>query len=296
MWRKSKIKYDALVNGEPKTQTECYLHDSVSLGEVEQQCAEHLRVRIKNPDVDAAAKVKYAQVIFFPMQDEDAFYEVKTLEYIEGKKYTSTYLLPALTTIEAEQRLKDHYKNMVIPWEIVAVKKSDIMAVWHPHNEIWKGDWHNRMERYADEGKQEAGYNQMDMFNSDGTAAQSDDEQPKSENTTTTLVKATPLDVLIQNGVQAVEAEDLDNGTPDDAPTETLSPVLALPEGKQEPEADQPSEPSFPDDLPENPAPKPDTNIEPDDDGRPAKKKKTGKAPNGKNITFRNKKGEPVGS
>lgn len=179
MWRKSKVKYDALVNGEAKTQSEFYLHDAVSFGEVEAHCAEHLRSRIKNPDVDAVSKVRFADVLFFTMQEEDAFYEIKTVEFSDGKKYTYNYLLAALDTIEAEARLKERFKHTIIPWEVVAVKKPDIMAVWHPIINIWQGDWYNRMDRYYDEGKYEVGHNQMDLdFDTPADRADTDQPQP----------------------------------------------------------------------------------------------------------------------
>jgi hypothetical protein len=46
---------------------------------------------------------------------------------------------------------------MMVPFEIVGVKKSDILAYWKPSSELWAGDWYNRMDRYYAEGRFQAG-------------------------------------------------------------------------------------------------------------------------------------------
>ncbi|QHV96323.1 DUF4494 family protein [Spirosoma endbachense] len=182
IWYKSKIKYSALVDGEAKPQNETYLHEAINYGEVETQCPDILKTRIKTFDedtVDTIGKIKFAEVIFHPMQEEDAFWQVKVTVFDE-KKRAWTCLVAALDYIEAGQRVCDYLKGSLLPYEIADVKKSDILAVWHPKNELWQGDWWNRMERMYDEGKKEVGHNQLDIdFNKNADEDEDEnDDQP----------------------------------------------------------------------------------------------------------------------
>ena len=155
MWRKSKVIYQARIEGENKTQTEVFLHESISLGDVENQCAEHLSKRIRSgiEMVDSAAKVKFTHVIFYGMQEDDRFYEVKLGEWDGAKKYTYTYLLPAIGPEQVLERMTDFMGTSAAVWRLLDIKESDILAVWNASSELWTGDWHNRQDRLYDEGK-----------------------------------------------------------------------------------------------------------------------------------------------
>lgn len=178
-WRKSKVIYNQFVNRELKSTTEAYLHFSISLGDVEAQCAEKLKKRIRSgiEMVDGAAKVKLTHVIFHPMQQEDHFYEMKIAEWVDDKKSTYTYLVPALSPKQAIERITAFVGDSVRVWRVTAQKESDILAVWKASDELWTGDWYNRMDRYDDEGKHDRGTSveepeeqeppQMDLFDDD---------------------------------------------------------------------------------------------------------------------------------
>ncbi|GAB3881420.1 DUF4494 family protein [Spirosoma agri] len=181
IYYKSKIKYSALVDGEAKALTEIYLHEAINYGEVETQCPEILKTRIKTFDEDTIAnigKIKFAEVIFHPMAEDDAFWQVKVTVFDE-KKRSWACLVPALDYIAAGQRVSDYLKGSLLPYEIADVKKSDILAVWHPKNELWQGDWYNRMERLYDEGKREVGHNQLDI---DFDSKADEDDEDDSDN------------------------------------------------------------------------------------------------------------------
>lgn len=175
MWRKSKVIYEGRVNRDTKTITEHYLHDSISLGDVEHQCAELLKKRITTgiEMVDSAAKVKFAQVIFFGMQEDDHFYEIKLAEWTDGKKSTYAYLLPAISPEQAIERMTAYMGTSQSDWRMIDIKESDILAVWNASSELWTGDWWNRMDRYYDEGKRMFDANEV----TDGDEDDEDDSQ-----------------------------------------------------------------------------------------------------------------------
>ncbi len=155
MWLKSKIQYPS----RSETLTESYLHDALTYGEVESTCPELFISRIPHltptDHIDEIAKVKFIyDVLFFPLQDEDSFWKVK-VRVLDVKKYTIVYLVAAVSDREASSRVSDQLKDWLTPWKIIAVDETDILAVYRPNNELWSGDWYNRMERLADEGKVE---------------------------------------------------------------------------------------------------------------------------------------------
>lgn len=160
MWRKSKIIYDGKLNGEYKELTECFLNESISLGEVEAQLAKELQPRIKSgiQVVDGAAKIKLADVLFFSMQEDDFFYEIVVHEWVNAKRKAYKYVLAALDYDQAGKRMEEYLENFKNPWRIHTVKETDILAVWHPQNELWIGDWRNRMERLESQGRSEVVY------------------------------------------------------------------------------------------------------------------------------------------
>ncbi|UFH52526.1 DUF4494 family protein [Spirosoma sp. KNUC1025] len=169
-WYQSKVKYDQLIEGKTKTVSELYMHEAVNFGEVEKHCYEHLKKRIKDPDVDAIAKAPYDEVIFFKGTEADSiiaspFYRID-LNWLDDK---SCYLIPAKDADEAIDRALK-YHGSADASHVTGVKKTDIQGVWHPNNEQWQGDWHNRMDLLLTLGRHSWDINQSELFNEDGTA------------------------------------------------------------------------------------------------------------------------------
>ncbi|AKD55053.1 DUF4494 family protein [Spirosoma radiotolerans] len=170
-WYQSKVKYEIEANEKRKMISELYLYEAVNFGDVELQCYEHLKSRIKDPDVDAINKAPFSAVVFYSgTTDEwltDPFYRIG-IKWGDDK---DLYLIPARDPEQAiERALKYHGSAEKI--HVNEIKKTEILAVWHPHNELWQGDWHNRMERLKLAHKHSPDYNQTEMFDTDGKANQ----------------------------------------------------------------------------------------------------------------------------
>jgi hypothetical protein len=151
----AKINYPCLVNGEAKTVTEQYLFDALSYTEVESNCLTLFRSRITEAsieNIDNIGKMKATEIVFHGLQDEDAFWQV-IVKVLEEKSYKWTFLIPANNDQQASARVREHLGDMMVPFEVVSIKKSEIMAYWKNDSELWKGDWHNRMDRYYAEGR-----------------------------------------------------------------------------------------------------------------------------------------------
>ncbi|MBO0947554.1 DUF4494 family protein [Fibrella forsythiae] len=166
-WYQPKIKYTALIEGKSKVVSEPYLFEGVNYGEVEKNCYEALRTRIKGPDVDTIAKSSLGEPVFYAGTREDSF-EADPFWRVgieTGEKYV--YLVPAKDAEEAISRaLKFHgYGERKSVFDI---KRTDILGVWHPKNELWQGDWWNRMELLLEQKKCSWDINQTSLFNADG--------------------------------------------------------------------------------------------------------------------------------
>jgi hypothetical protein len=178
-WYQSKVKYDALNGDKTKTVSELYLHEAVNFGEVEKQCYEHLKTRIKDPDVDAIAKAPFDEVVFFAGTrldefDADPFYRVGI---DSGEK--ALYLVPAKDAEQAiERALSAHGYGDA--HNVVEVKRTEILAIWHPNSELWQGDWHNRMERLLERKRHSWDLNQteLDFNGKDNDQDDDNDDQP----------------------------------------------------------------------------------------------------------------------
>lgn len=171
MWIQSKISYEMLVDGEPKQVTESYLHHSVSFADAEQQCYEHLKSRITEMEVKAlsALKIGTSDVLFHAHQEGDSFWKVKTkyqTETLTGKAKTvyETFIVPALDDREASERVRDSFRSSLMTREIINVDVTTILAVYMPHNQIWEGDWANRMDDLLAQGKKSSTSNQTSLF------------------------------------------------------------------------------------------------------------------------------------
>jgi len=152
-WYQSKVKYETITDFKNKTVSELNLHEAVNFGEVEAHCYEQLKQRIKGPDVDAISKAPYDAVIFYKGTDDHSlvpapFYRVD-INWLDEK---ACYLIPAKDAEQAIERALDYHKNADAS-HITGVKKTEIQGVWHPNNELWQGDWHNRQELYLQLGR-----------------------------------------------------------------------------------------------------------------------------------------------
>lgn len=162
-WYQSKVKYEQSVDGKIKTVPELFLHEAVNFGEVEQHCYEHLTKRIKSPDVDAIAKAPFDAVIFYKGTDDISiighpFYRID-INWLDAK---SVYLIPAKDAEQAIERALDYHGNADAS-HVTGIKKTDIQGVWHPHNELWQGDWHNRMDLLLALGRHSYDINQTEL-------------------------------------------------------------------------------------------------------------------------------------
>lgn len=171
MWIQSKVGYEMLVDGEPKQVTESYLHHAVSFADAENQCFEHLKSRITEMDVKAlnALKIGTSDVLFHAFQEGDSFWKVKTkyqTETLTGKAKTVyvSFIVPALDDREASERVRDNVSRSLMTYEIINVDVTTILAVYMPHNDIWEGDWANRMDDLEAQGKKSSTSNQTSLF------------------------------------------------------------------------------------------------------------------------------------
>ncbi|WP_020603303.1 DUF4494 family protein [Spirosoma spitsbergense] len=168
-WYQPKVKYEALDGDTRKTLTELYLFEAVTFGDVETQCYEQLKTRIKDPDVDAIAKAPFGSVIFFSGTTQEWFTDPFYRIGIKWGDDKDLYLVPAKDAEQAIERALSFHGSAEAS-HIVEVKKTEILAVWHPKNELWQGDWHNRMERLKEAKKHSWDLSQSDLFNADGSA------------------------------------------------------------------------------------------------------------------------------
>jgi hypothetical protein len=182
-WYQSKVKYGQMVEGKVKVVSENYLHDGVNFGEVETQCYEGLKTRIKDMNVDAIAKSTYGEVVFYKGTSDQSYVADPFYKVVIDTDGKYSYLIPAADAEQAIYRaIKAHgYGERT---NISEVKRTDVLAVWHPHNELWQGDWWNRMELLLELKKCSWDLNQTEVFNTDGSA--------KKPSTETGLVVRTP--------------------------------------------------------------------------------------------------------
>jgi hypothetical protein len=168
-WYQSKVKYDQLNGDKNKTVSEPYLHEAVNFGEVEKQCYEHLKKRIKDPNVDAIAKASFDEVIFYAGTTPDSFTADPFYRIVIESGDKRTYLIPAKDAEQAiERALKAHGYGDA--HNVFEVKRTEILAVWHPKNELWMGDWHNRMDLLLEQKKHSWDINQSSLFDEAGNA------------------------------------------------------------------------------------------------------------------------------
>lgn len=245
-WYQSKVKYGLLVGDKVKDVAEIYLHEACDFGEVETQCKTHLQTRIKRPKVNAIAESTHGEVIFYRGTHDDRVFADPFFHVgmDTGEKYT--YLIPAKDAKEAMARaIKAHgYGDETSIFEL---KRTLILAVWHPHNELWQGDWWNRMDILLEAKKHswdiKPDTQQEDLFNDDGTAKQPaapapDFKFPELDEATRIAAElaqrkmTTPAlrNKASQEEPVAVEAEDLENGS---EPEEEFHQAKLIEAGKQ---------------------------------------------------------------
>ncbi|ARK13074.1 DUF4494 domain-containing protein [Fibrella sp. ES10-3-2-2] len=200
MWIESKIAYTMLVENEPKPITESYLHQAISFADAEGQLYEHLKKRITELEVKALKRVPIGQtdVLFFAFQEGDSFWKVKTkyqTETFTGKAKTEyeTFIVPALNDREASDRVKGHLKGSLVEREIVNIDVTTILAVYMPNNQIWEGDWLNRMDDLEAQGKKSATSNQTSIEFPDRKADANDGDIDATEKPRKGKAKETPV-------------------------------------------------------------------------------------------------------
>jgi len=179
MWHKSTVKYR---DRKRKTVTEHFLHHAVSFCDVEAQLVECLRGRVSEYDCSAVARIRFAEVVY--NNSRLPFYATK-IRFQEGddKTRTETYLIPAESPSDAEERIKHHLGRDLRDFTVEDTDMTKILGVWHPHAEIWKGDFLNRMEERKEEGKHTADINQLSLFNKNDEDLDDDsDDDEKDEN------------------------------------------------------------------------------------------------------------------
>jgi len=261
-WYLSKVKYKATVEGTIKTVTEEYLHQGVNYGDAETQHYSTLKTRMKAIDVDGLTKARYDDVVFYSGTSEewktDPFFSV----VIDTGGEKTKYLVPASDPQQAIKRvLKAHGYGEAK--DVKEIKETKLLGVWHPHNELWQGDWWNRMERLLEQKKCSWDINQTEMNfekSADGDQSTKPDSTPPFKMPEPTEAESISAELAKRKAtvpalvIEVHEAEDLQNGV--DIAVDTLTPVGQLPKGKSSRKKSLP-------------APTPDDQeTEPDDDDK----------------------------
>ena len=137
-WFNTKIKYQKQNDqGLLKLATESYLVDAVSFTEAEARITEIMAPEIQGEMiVSGVTKTNYSEIIFVPEIIDENWYKVKvsyvSLDSDSGKeKKVSEYLLVAALNPECVVvDLQEHFKSMLVPYEIESIVKTSIIDVY----------------------------------------------------------------------------------------------------------------------------------------------------------------------
>lgn len=134
-WNRVKITYSKeQENGLLKTITESYLLKAVSFTDAEARAFEVLTPTLSDFRIASVVPVKYADVFEHP--DPEKYYEAKmvytSLDEGSGreKRFVQNVLVCAASIDDALLRLHEEMVNLLIPYEIEALKLTPILEVF----------------------------------------------------------------------------------------------------------------------------------------------------------------------
>jgi len=135
IWYSCKIKsYRESEDGLLKQVTDVYLVDAVSYTEAETRMNEQVGAQTPGEwSITNITKTNYSEVINY--EDVDTWYKCKiTYATVDGDtekevKVTTYYLVSASSTKEAYERTEDNLSSMLVPFEIPAVRITNIYDV-----------------------------------------------------------------------------------------------------------------------------------------------------------------------
>lgn len=133
-WYLGKIKYSQeQETGSVKQISESFLLDAVSYTDAETRLYKLVADSTPEFTVDSITRQKISDV--FTYEDGDIFFKIKTswdsVDEVKGKakKIVATVVLNASDIPQAIERLKEEYKNMLIPYEITDINTTAILEV-----------------------------------------------------------------------------------------------------------------------------------------------------------------------
>ncbi|GAB3889757.1 hypothetical protein GCM10028803_00130 [Larkinella knui] len=154
MWHISTIEYGITdEKGNYKAVSEKFLQYGVTYGDVEAQLVDMLRGRVGTWETPAITRFKKRPEVIFN-SSQNPIYKVKA-EYDSGddKKQSVVLFVPAESIADAEAQVRYYYRTALTDYTPVEATRTKLKGIYDPKNEIWVGDFRNRMEALKDAGK-----------------------------------------------------------------------------------------------------------------------------------------------
>lgn len=134
-WFESKVKYPKVTEtGSEKIITENFLLDAVNYTEAEARITEEAGKMAKGFTIQDIRRSSVIEV--FPFDDGEFWYKAKiqvvSIDEEAGreKRMSINSIVQADDLKEAEARLEESYAYLVVPYEVVALQKSNIVDVF----------------------------------------------------------------------------------------------------------------------------------------------------------------------
>lgn len=135
-WFTCKVKYEKIdENGKNKKVTEQYLVDAISFTEAEARMYEKISEMVDGEFyIDDISRTKITDILKF--DDCGTWYKAKvkydSCDELTGKakKVTNEFLIGSVSVEEANERLKEELKTMLVPYDITSVVLSPILDIF----------------------------------------------------------------------------------------------------------------------------------------------------------------------
>ena len=133
-----KVKYDKIDerSGKDKTVSEIYLFEAISFTEAEARVTKEIAEELGKSDfeINKLSRIKIEEIHNYPTGE--AWYKCH-LKYIDvdeksgrEKKTGYDFLVFADGTKEAQSRIEEKHKDVIIPWEVTMVKITPIVDIF----------------------------------------------------------------------------------------------------------------------------------------------------------------------
>ena len=136
IWFEIKLKYSKIVDaGKEKKITESYIVDAISWTESEARIIREMESYVNNEfDITSIKKVEISEI--FASENSEHWYKIESniisIDENKGKEKESkqTYLVLANKLEEALFVYNENMQNMIIPFEIISIKKTNIINIF----------------------------------------------------------------------------------------------------------------------------------------------------------------------